>query len=328
MHYFNCRDFTLETDGVKVIENVLTLKEISTLQNTMWTWLHNKTQHLNKPIVQNDPSTYVSIFKLCPKQGRLFQYGDFGHNPLSWTIRQHPNVIEEFIRIWHTEHLLTSFDGISISLPQKFNKHSCHHNKEWFHTDQNFQRNGFECVQGLVNLYPVHKGDATFRFLRKSHALHQAFQETFQIKHKSDWCLLTPPQKQFYIDRLEKNSDICVEAPAGSLVLWDSRTIHQEIGPQKNNKCSIQCTPYVCMTPVNLASKLQLKKRIKYFEAKRTCNHLPHKVKVISKLPISFGKHCPTMDLDNLQVTDLIKRLVGYPYLHRKYKPLKVKVSI
>lgn len=316
MIYNECKNFTLEADGVEVVENVLNEDEILSLQNTMWEWLHTKTKHTPKPVIKTDPSTYVSMFKLFPKHGMLFQHWDFGHNPLSWRIRQNQNIIDKFRDIWKTNDLLTSFDGISISLPCEQTHRGWHNGKEWFHSDQCFKRSSFECAQGFVNLFDVSENDGTLRVLRKSHKLHKSFQENFKITESSDWCLLNEEQKKFYSDRLGKDSDICVKAPAGSLVLWDSRTIHQGMEPQKERqKDNIRCVPYVCMTPAKLASQVQIKKRIKYFEERRTCNHVPHKVKVFAKVPRTYGQHLVQVDKDVLEVTELMKNLVGYPYL-------------
>jgi hypothetical protein len=311
--YNNCKNFTLEDDGVEVVENVLTVDEISTLQDKMWEWLNFKTKYTSKPIIRKNPLTYVSIFELFPKHGMLFQHWDFGHNPLSWSIRQNKNVIAKFSSIWGTDDLLTSFDGISVSLPCEMTKRGWNRGKEWFHSDQCFKRNTFECAQGLVNLFDVCDGDGTLRVLKGSHKLHGAFQEKFKITDSSDWCLLNEEQKQFYVDRLDVNSDICVKAPAGSLVLWDSRTIHQGMEPQKGRKeHNIRCVPYVCMTPASLASQSQLKKRVKYFEERRTCNHWPHKIKVFGKTPRTYGQSVPRVDNDILEETELMKKLVGY----------------
>lgn len=86
MIYNECKNFTLEADGVEVVENVLNEDEILSLQNTMWEWLHTKTKHTPKPVIKTDPSTYVSMFKLFPKHGMLFHgildtihyHGEFG----------------------------------------------------------------------------------------------------------------------------------------------------------------------------------------------------------------------------------------------------------
>lgn len=314
--FSRCENYTLEKDGVQVVKDVLTEAELNHLRCEMWEWLNLKTRHCSKPVVKGATGTYVSLFELFPKHGMLFQHWDFGHNPLSWYLRQHSKVINEFKKIWKTDDLLTSFDGISVSLPCEVTKRGWHRGKEWFHTDQCYKRDSFECVQGFVNIFDVNYGDATLRVLRGSHKLHSEFQSKFKIADSSDWHMLNEEEKKFYIDRLGTGNDICVKAPAGSLVLWDSRTIHQGMEPLKARlNQNIRCVPYICMTPASLATQAQLKNRIKYFEARRTCNHWPHKIKPFAKVPRSFGQNIPSVDPDDLKVTPLIKKLVGYDYL-------------
>lgn len=314
--YTRCRDLTLQKDGLQVVQNILNNEEIKDLRNLMWQWLNLKTKHTSNPIVKKSKNSYSSMFELYPKHGMLFQHWDFGHNPLSWQLRQHPKVIDEFKKIWNTDDLLTSFDGISVSLPCEVTKRGWNRDSEWFHTDQCYKNNDFQCIQGFVNLYDVNFGDATLRVLKGSHNLHSDFQSRFQITDSSDWHMLNVEEKQFYIDRLDLEIDIAVKAPSGSLVLWDSRTVHQGMEPLKERQSpNIRCVPYICMTPASLASQTQLKKRIKYFEERRTTNHWPHKIKVFPKTPRTFGGPLPIVEEDTLIVTPLMKKLVGYPFL-------------
>jgi len=320
--YSDCENLTLENDGVEVVKDILEEKEVKILQQRFWEWLHFKTRHTKNPVIEKKHETYVSIFELFPKHGMLFQHWDFGHNPISWTIRQNKKVIDKFSSIWKTSDLITSFDGISVSLPPEITNRGWSRGEEWFHSDQCFKRNSFECVQGLVNIFDVYEKDATLRVLKGSHKLHSDFQNKFQIEKSTDWHLLNNEEKQFYIDHLGPDSDICVKAPAGSLVLWDSRTIHQGMEPQKErNQKSIRCTPYVCMVPRSQASENQIKKRIKYFEEQRTCNHWPHKIKVFGKKPRLYpGQTVPMVEKDSIEITDLMKKLVGY-----EQKPISLK---
>lgn len=311
--YSRCENYTLEKDGVQVVKNILSKEEVQKLQNMMWEWLNFKTKHFSNPVVKDDHKTYKTLFDLYPKHGMLFQHWDFGHNPISWYLRQHEKVINEFKKIWNTDDLLTSFDGISVSLPCEITKRGWNRDNEWFHSDQCYKRNNFECVQGFVNIFDVNFGDATLRFLRGSHALHSQFQSTFNITDSSDWHRLNEQEKKFYIDILGPESDICVKSPAGSLVLWDSRTVHQGMEPIKERKKpNIRCTPYICMTPAALISQKQLENRIKYFEDRRSSNHWPHKIKPFPRLPRTYGGPIPIVEQDTLVVTPLMKKLVGY----------------
>jgi ectoine hydroxylase-related dioxygenase (phytanoyl-CoA dioxygenase family) len=271
MNYSDCKDLTLKKDGVQVILNVLDNDEILFLQKKMWEWLTFKSRNLKIPIDKNKYDTYKSIFDFGPKHGMLLQNWDFGHNPISWYVRQNKKVIDIFASIWKTSDLITSFDGISISLPPEHTGKGWYNGNDRFHCDQCFKRNSFECVQGLVNIFDVREKDATLRFLKGSHKLHGEFQKHFNIDENTDWHLLDDKEKkdkdilikelkekQFYINRLGNDCDICIEAPKGSVFLWDSRTIHQLIEPQERKEENTRCVPYVCMTPRSLASTQML----------------------------------------------------------------------
>lgn len=315
MKYSDCKNLTLEKDGIEVIIDVLNKDEIEYLQNKTWEWIAFKTSGLKTPVDRENKETYKYLLELGPKHHMIFQHWDCAHNPMSWYVRQNQKVIDKFTSIWKTSDLITSFDGISISLPCEITKKGWDDGKEWFHSDQSFKRNSFECVQGLVNIFDVNEGDATLRILKGSHNLHSEFQKHFNVNTSSDWYLLDKKdkkEKQFYIDRLGKDCDICIKAPAGSLVLWDSRTIHQGMKPQRGRKTeNIRCSPYVCMTPKSLASQNELDKRIFYFKTQRTCNHWPHKIRVFGVEPYPMSV-IPMVPKDVIKVTDLMKKLVGY----------------
>lgn len=314
--YQFCENKTLRENGFQVIENVIDNDFIKNLKKDMWEWLNFKTKNLSKPIVEEDESSYKSFFELYPKHGMLLQHWDSGHNPMSWKLRQDKNIIKIFSDIWNTKNLLTSFDGLSISLPPEITNRGWNQSKTWFHSDQCFKRNNFECVQALINLYDVNEGDATLRVLDKSHLLHKDFQDQFQIQSNDDWLKLNEVQKNFYLKKLGKGSDICIKAKKGSMFLWDSRTIHQGYEPLKDrSKKNIRCALYICMVPADNIDQLQLKKRIKYFEEKRTTNHYPKKVKPFSIIPRTYGGIIPKVEYNEIEKNEMIRDLVGYKYL-------------
>lgn len=326
MRYDDCEWATLSDNGFEVVDNIIDMNTCIKLRTEMWNWLNAKTKNCDRPIVENDFTTYKTIFELRPLHGMLLQHWDTGHNPMSWTIRQHPAVIERFADIWGTEDLVTSFDGLSISLPPEYTNRGWHHSgksscSEWFHCDQSFTRNEFECVQGLVNLYDINSGDATLRVLNKSHLLHGEVARKLNLIAKQDWYKLQPHEKDYYLQRLGHSADICVKAKAGSLILWDSRLIHQGTEPKPDRQqINYRCALYVCMLPKKNCNSNMLRKRIRCFEDRRTTNHNPVKVKMFSRLPNTwFGGRgagtppLPLVEMDkNLQITQKMKNLVGY----------------
>lgn len=67
-------------------------------------------------------------------------YSAYGasHEQMAWEARMEPAVIEVFEKLWETNELITSFDGMNISLPNR---------KDivwspWPHCDQNPERKG------------------------------------------------------------------------------------------------------------------------------------------------------------------------------------------
>lgn len=58
-------------------------------------------------------------------------------------------MLKTFETIWGTEELLVSFDGANISMPGEMQDPN---QPAWYHIDQDPDRRGCLCVQGLVNL--------------------------------------------------------------------------------------------------------------------------------------------------------------------------------
>ena len=126
--------------------------------------------------------------------------------------------------------------------------------KLWLHTDQSYLRNDFECVQGWINAYDTNEGDATLVVLEGSHKYHSDFAKEFEETSPDDWFLLNQEQIKWYIDG-KKCVKKMIKCPAGSLVLWDSRTIHCAKEPDtKRYQPNYRCVVYLCYTPRSFAS--------------------------------------------------------------------------
>ena len=95
---------------------------------------------------------------------------------------------------------------------------------------------------------------------------HKEFAETFGIQEKDNWYKLTEEQEQFYLNKgcLER----AIKCPKGSMVFWDSRTIHCGIEPTKNREQqNTRCVVYLCYMPRELSNQTQIKKKMKAFES-------------------------------------------------------------
>ena len=147
-----------------------------------------------------------------------------------------------------------------------------------------------------------------------SHKFHREFNEHFQINNRDDWYKLrTDEEEQFFVDMgCVARKIIC---PPGSLVLWDSRTIHCGSNPNKGrHRHNIRQVIYVCCTPKDLINSSDLSKKTQYFHNLRTTNHWPHKPKSFPIFPRVYGKNdiLPLIvPIDPPVLTDLGLSLAG-----------------
>ena len=175
------------------------------------------------PLDRRNHETWRTFYDPHPMHSMLYQHWGLGHSQAVWDVRQNPKVVNVFADIWHTPDLLTSFDGLSLHIPPEVTKRGYFH-KSWYHCDQSFTDSSLRCVQGMVSMYPTNAGDATLAVLAGSHLLHAEFAQAFNITDKADWYRITDEQKQWFLDR--GCTEEFIESPAGSMILWDSRTIH------------------------------------------------------------------------------------------------------
>lgn len=311
---------TLQKYGVAVIPKVLNKKEIKDMQKGMWLTLAELTKNLDKPIKKSKPDSYRTLRELYPLHSMLIQHWSIGHAKFIWDLRENKKVVNPFAKLWDVKpmDLLTSFDGASFHMPPEVTKIGWYRHNDWLHTDQSYCRNDFECVQSWITAFDVNKGDATLTCLEGSHQYHKDFAKEFSITDKSDWYKLnSDEQAQFYENKGCKR--INITCPAGSMVFWDSRTIHcgQE-ALKEREKPNFRCVVYICMTPRTRATELMLKKKKLALENMRTTTHIPHKPKLFGKHPRTYGNPLPDVPaLPNIKdkLSPLGLKLAGYSIL-------------
>ena len=165
----------------------------------------------------------------------------------------------------------------------------------------------------MVTLWDVNEGDATLCFQEGSNSGHKAFGEHFGLTDDFDWYQIDNDEQANYMAKYPLR---CVKAKAGSLILWDSRTLHQGIEPRKEreNKNTIRCVVYVCYLPRYHANSKELKKKVEAFEHGHMTTHWPTPIREFPKLPRLEGKAIPNVTYPPKPVlTELGRRLVGYP---------------
>ena len=305
-------NITLEKYGIAIIENVINDNEIQEMINGMWGFLENATKQLPIPIDRTKIETYKEFKNLYPIHSMLVQHWGIGHAQFIWNLRQNKNIINIFSKIWNIseDNLLVSFDGASFHMPQEITGYGEFKN-EWYHTDQSYTRNNFECVQSWVTAYDVNENDATLSILEGSNKYHKEFSICFNKQDKTDWNKITEEELNWYLNKGCKKINIVCKA--GSLVLWDSRTIHYGKEPNTRTKPNFRCVVYLCYTPRFLATESSLAKKQKAFNELRTTNHYPHKPKLFPKTPHTYGK--PLFNIKSIEkpiLNQLGYKLAGF----------------
>lgn len=304
---------TIEKYGVAIVPSVIDGGEISLMRDGMWDYLEHVTQNFEKPISRNDSKTWIEYLKLYPKHSMLLQQYGVGHSQFVWDVRQNEKVIDIFSKIWERpkEDLLVSFDGASFHFPPEETNRGWYRNT-WYHTDQSYLRPNFECIQSWVTAYDVDPGDATLAFMESSNIYHEEFAQKFEIKDKSDWYKHTREEQKFYEDKGCQEKRITCKA--GSMVFWDSRTIHCGTEAiKKRGEKKLRNVVYICMTPRERATEANLKKKRKAFEELRMTTHTPHKPKLFPVNPRTYGGPLPNVtQIPKPNLTSLGKRLAGY----------------
>jgi len=305
--------------GVCVIPNILSGDECKLYINSMWNTLEYLTEKSECKITRDDTSTWKNFKKLYPIHSMLLQYYKIGHSQFVWNLRQNEKIVNVFSKLWDTpnDELLSSFDGLSIHMPPEITNSGYYRSNKWLHIDQSYNKPGLKCIQGFITLFDVNAGDATLKIMENSHKYHSEFSDKFtyaKTKYNKDWCKLTSDELDWYSDE-KKCEEHNILASAGSLVLWDSRTIHQGMEPLKTRpKSNMRGIVYMCMTPRRWSTEAQINKKRETFNNMRMTSHWPHVIKLVGQNPHTYGSPLP----DNLQtfpkpiLTPLGEKLAGF----------------
>ena len=284
---------------------------------------------LSKPSFRREnPETWTTKNMITSLHGILKQYT--GHTTWQWELREMCYPL--FCQIYKTDELLVSFDGACFLKPLDSNKKNTNDitnnatntpavsgYKQWLHLDQDrlheiidgHDPNKMTCVQGLVNFLDSSSVDGGLVLVEK---IHLAFAGYFQ-RHPADG--FSPFFKVDMNDEILRTLPVIkICAPAGHLILWDSRIVHSNCPPNNQNVKKPRMCAYVSMQPRNYASKKDIEKRIRLYETGRQTGHVVggHALKETMKHPMTYGGPVvmPEQPFYSAKLSNLGKKLVGY----------------
>lgn len=279
----------LAAHGYVIVENVATESQADDYVEKLWTWvegLKDKTTGRISGINRQDPSTWITREKAMKEDlpsynwpsnpyGIISNYG-ISHTQVVWDVRCNANIRRVFETIWDTDSLLVSFDGACMMLPPSISQSTT--NQSWFHFDQSPNKKGFHCVQSFLNLQNMTEVDGGLMVYPSSNQLHEQFCAEKKLSFDYDWYSFNHENKgnEWF---LEKGiHPIKVTAPKGSLVLWDSRTVHCSGLPTSDQ---IRYSIYVCMQPKRDASEEQIAEKKEIFAQRQGTNHWPYQNEIV-----------------------------------------------
>ncbi|GME81075.1 unnamed protein product [Ambrosiozyma monospora] len=275
---FESRDYQdwrqqLKEEGFVVVKNVLNQEKAQHYRNEILNWLTS----FGTPLKIEDKSTWHN--KNLPVHGlhNVHALYSVSHEKFVWDLRSEPKIRDAFGKVWGTDELLVSFDGLNIGLPglQDDTDIEQARAKPWQHVDQSPFKQSFQCVQGIAQLSKGGPKDGGLVVYPKSHKHFTEFTETQLDKSKwvrKDWLSLSKEHVKWY-EEVKGIKPYKVIAEPGDLILWDSRTIHYAVLAESDE---IRTIAYVSYSPASFATPDALEKKKEAFEKWLGTTHWAH----------------------------------------------------
>jgi len=243
----------LEEQGYCVIPQVLSTSEAKLLYQRVW---HEFIEKAWPKCRMDDRSNWKEEFPIHDKYG-MFK-GPAGQIQVMWDLRQDPRIVDIFAKVWNTNDLVVSMDGLSLMCPPEIRKGGF---DPWPHVDQSIPKEqnsgeyknnpqvGFVSESSLkTNPYNIQgqflfedsfDGDGGFYCIPKSHLRFDEFAPKLKEEANIEsWSYNNKFLMDFFSgakDELENAYSMKhITASRGSLILWDSRTVHWNQYPSEN----------------------------------------------------------------------------------------------
>ncbi|CRG92017.1 hypothetical protein PISL3812_09071 [Talaromyces islandicus] len=310
-HEFGDFRDNLARDGYAVIKGAIPQDRALHYADEMFSWLEGFGLGYNR----NDPSTvHKDKLPMINEKGMCLHYG-VAHEAFAWAIRCEPGVIAAFEKVYDDEDLIVSFDAVNFGFP---NRTDLPPNKPWPHQDQDPERAGFRCLQGLVNLLPNGPDDGGLIVCRGAHLSSEEFHHEFKNEERipawtSEWYGYTEKGLKWLDEHGFKWEKVCAEP--GDLIVWDSRTPHYNLSSKTDQA---RFCVYTCYMPVADATQEDLVKKKDAFERRVGTTHWPNARHTGSNIAKRGDVEDPYNRLAPLKEPDLNARafkLTGIPYI-------------
>ena len=294
----------LEELGYCIIPHVISRAETEVLTQRVW---HEFIEKAWPHCRMDDRSNWKEAFPIHNQMG-IFS-GPAGQIQVMWDLRQDPRIVEIFAQIWNTKDLIVSMDGLSLMCPTEIRAEGRY--EPWPHVDQTILRRqdnvahnnnppiGFVSesllktepftIQGQFLFEDSLDGDAGFYCIPKSHlkfsefAPHLEALSALEIPAAEKSKLKRAYLLDFFASSPNESMNPYtlkhITAPRGSLILWDSRTVHWNQTATTNRPYSdnpkVRMVGYLCYVPKIRLTHEAAARRREAFEAGVSTGHNP-----------------------------------------------------
>eukprot|EP01102_Stenamoeba_stenopodia_P001492 TRINITY_DN1129_c0_g3_i1.p1 TRINITY_DN1129_c0_g3~~TRINITY_DN1129_c0_g3_i1.p1 ORF type:complete len:374 (-),score=90.89 TRINITY_DN1129_c0_g3_i1:129-1250(-) len=313
----------LRDNGYVVYRDVISPDEVQEGLKLLWDFLEG----MGTGIKRDDPSTWGD--DRWPPGGRtgVIYTHYVGQSPFLWTMRAKPKIGQLYSQIWGrpVEDLLTSFDGCGVMRPTSYDP-EWKTNGSWYHLDQNgLKKKGDCCYQGLLNLIDNLEDDPGIVVVPESNHKFSSFFsliDTPDLRSRGDFVSIKP----HYLTNHFKAVPLKLCIPAGSFVVWNSKTVHcntpaltprpiippHDVARRKAVTLE-RAVAYVCMSPRPKNPKVLedlLWNKTKAIRSGVTTNHWPDEFTPARAPPANSAPPPPFVDITP-KLSDYQKRLGG-----------------
>eukprot|EP00755_Sulcionema_specki_P006040 Sspe_Gene.34391::Locus_16722_Transcript_1_1_Confidence_1.000_Length_1500::g.34391::m.34391 len=250
--------------GVAIVANVATPDEVKQLEGL---WMEDLTALASRGCTMPRP---WSRFMRKGAEGwpsatalgtKLTVQRAINHGSLAWAARMHPRVKQCFATLHETSDLVTGNDALFFK-PGGYEVKD--EDRFWCHSDvcRHMEGGEWKCVQGVLYVWGSdHPGASTTVVCPGTHreVYDEMMADPAMTTLKSHFCSVTKIyDRQVREKLLERAHSLArrVPVPAGGLLLWDSRLLHQGWGGGKRLAVPVCWEPRERRTPAARKRKL------------------------------------------------------------------------
>ncbi|AYV86184.1 MAG: lyase [Solumvirus sp.] len=264
----------------------------------------------NPDLKRNDTKTWTKENQPPNSYGVI--RSRFGHTKLQWEAREQVHSI--FSDIWGTKDLQCSYDGASLMFPKSEEDGKF---AEWFHQDAGRWCVGSTTSGGdkkeVTRNFPDYPAVQGILCLTDASTLEDGGLVVMEDSVKIfDQYLKDHPAEGIVASNIDVNDPLLINkkwlkicAPAGSLILFDSRIVHCNMQPLKDTTVSSSMSRYrmcfyISMSPTKFLDIQDKKKRVELYQNNRMTTHWTHGpwFKALPKDPYLYGR-TPKCSIDD-----------------------------